>query len=353
MSLRYDSTPLSPPVLTAEGFLRVDSFPTRVGVLVYRDANGQERRELRHPDEVFNQDSLDSLAGVAVTQGHRGVVAPANIRTLRVGTVVGEPRRKGNMVQARLQIDDSDMVKAVREDKAYTELSCGYRCDYDPTPGVFQGERYDGVQRKIRYNHVALCKTGEARAGSVCAMRLDSNEEVLASEIQENVPAADQVADQQADLAGDKIMNEIEKLQAQMAEIQAALKAQTERADALDTALKAANTRADSAESDLKARARKELELQVVAALPEIKVEGKSDRDLRTAVIAKKMPKARFDSASDEAVGVLFEAALLVEDSVPAKESPLAALGGPAKGDKIDPRAEMIARHHARFAGKK
>ena len=44
------------------------------------------------------------------------------------------------------------------------ELSCGYYYDPDMTPGEFMGEKYDGVMRNIRGNHVALVKIG--RAGS-------------------------------------------------------------------------------------------------------------------------------------------------------------------------------------------
>lgn len=327
----------------------MDSFPTRVGVLVYRNADGTERRELRHPDEVFHADSLASLAGVAVTEGHQGLVSPATIRSLRVGTVVGDPKRAGSMVQAKIQIEDERLISAQTKDKTYTELSCGYHMQYDPTPGVYNGERYDGVQRNIRYNHLALCKPGTARAGSACQMRLDSDEDVYASDMQE-------VSDTDNQPATESERNdtmEIEQLKAELAKVQAELKAQTERADALDQAVKAEKVRADSAESDLKARARKELELQVVAVIPDVKCEGKSDRDLMAAVVNKKMPKARFDSASDEALKVLFENALLVEDSLPAKESPLRALETEATKTAAQARAEMIARNNARFAGKK
>lgn len=41
-----------------------------------------------------------------------------------------------------------------------TELSCGYRCRYDFTPGVFDGEHYDVIQRDIRGNHLALVDEG-------------------------------------------------------------------------------------------------------------------------------------------------------------------------------------------------
>ena len=36
------------------------------------------------------------------------------------------------------------------------ELSCGYYCDLDETPGEYEGQRYDARQRNIRGNHLAL-----------------------------------------------------------------------------------------------------------------------------------------------------------------------------------------------------
>lgn len=40
------------------------------------------------------------------------------------------------------------------------ELSAGYRCIYDMTAGVWNGQSYDAVQRKIRGNHLALVQEG-------------------------------------------------------------------------------------------------------------------------------------------------------------------------------------------------
>jgi hypothetical protein len=42
------------------------------------------------------------------------------------------------------------------------EISCAYRYVADMTPGEYEGERYDGVMREIRGNHVALVATGRA-----------------------------------------------------------------------------------------------------------------------------------------------------------------------------------------------
>ena len=40
------------------------------------------------------------------------------------------------------------------------ELSLGYKCQYDFTPGTFNGEHFDAIQRKIRGNHLATVEEG-------------------------------------------------------------------------------------------------------------------------------------------------------------------------------------------------
>lgn len=40
------------------------------------------------------------------------------------------------------------------------EISCGYRCAYEKSAGVFEGQRYDYIQRNIRGNHLALVDQG-------------------------------------------------------------------------------------------------------------------------------------------------------------------------------------------------
>jgi hypothetical protein len=54
------------------------------------------------------------------------------------------------------------------------EISLGYTCQLDPTPGIFKGQAYDAVQKNIEINHVALGPKGWGRAGADCAIRNDS-----------------------------------------------------------------------------------------------------------------------------------------------------------------------------------
>lgn len=44
------------------------------------------------------------------------------------------------------------------------ELSLGYRCKYEYSPGVWNGEKYDYIQRNLRGNHLALVDKGRMGA---------------------------------------------------------------------------------------------------------------------------------------------------------------------------------------------
>jgi 8-oxo-dGTP pyrophosphatase MutT (NUDIX family) len=68
------------------------------------------------------------------------------------------------------------------------ELSCGYRCVYDFTPGTFQGQAYDCIQRTIRGNHLALVHSG--RMGPDVAV-LDSIDQSTTTDTKEPPMAED------------------------------------------------------------------------------------------------------------------------------------------------------------------
>jgi uncharacterized protein len=167
---------------TPQGGLRIPAALTRVGVFAYRNADGSTRKEYRPAEEVFRADSLASLRGAPVTDLHPQVfVSPDNYKTLSVGHVGDEVRQDGRHVRAALYVQDKGVLDAVqRRDRK--EISCGYSMRWDPTPGVFEGERYDGVQRDIVYNHVALGPANWGRAGRDVALRLDSQVSVQTQE---------------------------------------------------------------------------------------------------------------------------------------------------------------------------
>jgi hypothetical protein len=152
-----------------------------VGVFAYMRPDGSVQRELRPPEEVFAPDSLKTLQHAPVTDLHpevngvRVAVTPENFKTFSIGHVAEEVKADGDHVAAWLLIQDAGAINLIDTGQR-KENSCGYACDIDATPGRWPptGEDYDVVQRKIRYNHVAIGPPGWGRGGSTVALRLDS-----------------------------------------------------------------------------------------------------------------------------------------------------------------------------------
>src|SRR5699024_9542393 len=174
MATRYDSGTLGKAERTPQGGLRVPARLTRIGILEYRRSDGSIRRELRPPDEVFKPDSLATLKGAPVTNLHPGLVTSKNYRALSVGHVSEDVREDGQYVAATAYVQDGQMVELVESGKR-REVSLGYMCRMDETPGEWRGERYDAVQRDIQYNHAGLGPRGWGRAGSEGSLRLDGS----------------------------------------------------------------------------------------------------------------------------------------------------------------------------------
>lgn len=157
---RLDSIPLDKTYFTEEGYLVDHPIVTSVGIFVYHNPDGTERRELRLPEEVFATKSLASYKGKPVIVTHdAGYVDTGNVQEEHIGTILSEGYQDGNDVRAEIIIHDMDSVKR----SGLRELSCGYNLRLEETPGVWNGQPYDAIQRDIEINHLAL--VDKARAG--------------------------------------------------------------------------------------------------------------------------------------------------------------------------------------------
>ncbi|OUV76406.1 MAG: hypothetical protein CBC91_06410 [Rickettsiales bacterium TMED131] len=170
---RYDYGQLTKSETTDEGYLRVWCKAARVGTQLYTRGDGSQVREYRPEDEVANPESLASFGMKAVTLGHPKVLLDTETTKLhQVGHAGSHIRYSDGFVEVALLITDQKAIEAIQRGDAQ-EVSAGYRVDYDPTPGISPtGESYDGVQRNIRINHIALVEKG--RAGRNVRLLLDS-----------------------------------------------------------------------------------------------------------------------------------------------------------------------------------
>lgn len=174
---RYDVGNITSAQKTPQGFLRAPAFATRVGVFKYKLPDGSIRREYRPHDEVFNQESLNTLAGIPLTNKHPAeLLNPKNATKHTVGYTGDQVEPKDKFVCTTVTIVDDATIKEV-ESGNKQELSCGYTCDLDEEPGIYEGEPYDVIQRNIIYNHLAI--VGKGRAGPQARLHLDSNDAVM------------------------------------------------------------------------------------------------------------------------------------------------------------------------------
>lgn len=159
---------------TPQGGLCVEAAVARKGVLQYGDGSGRTWLEYRPESEVFAADSLASLRGAPVTDEHpAGLVTPETFTAVSRGHAADDVRRDGDFVVVDLLVQDGELCRKVDAGER-REVSCGYTCEVDPTPGVTpEGDRYDAVQRNIRHNHVALLAPGEGRSGPEVSLRMD------------------------------------------------------------------------------------------------------------------------------------------------------------------------------------
>jgi uncharacterized protein len=174
VQFRFDRSSLSGNWMeTPEGFLRIRATFSRSGCQTYTNPDGSKRVEYRPPEEVSRPDSLLSMGGLPVTLEHPPqLLTPATARQHTRGHSGTQVEFTDGFVHGTVTVTDSEAIDEVKSGRA-VELSNGYRCEYDPTPGVApDGTRYDGVQRNISGNHHAI--TRRARAGSEVCLHFDS-----------------------------------------------------------------------------------------------------------------------------------------------------------------------------------
>jgi hypothetical protein len=338
---RFDVATLGNAERTPQGFLRIPAYLTRVGVLEYKRADGTVVRELRPRDEVFKAGSLSTLSAAPVTDLHpTSMVTPKNVRELQIGHVSDTVKADGKHVAAHVTIQEEGAIAAVQAGKR-RELSCGYQCRIDTTPGVYEGESYDQVQRDIVYNHVAIGPKNWGRAGRDVALRVDSGEEPADEQDVFRLDKSDALSVAilaPPDDGGDRmepVMIHVDGIDVKVMDKQGAQlveKAIGTRDDALAEAVgerDALQGRLDATEADLKkakdalaaASDPKRLDEAVASrtalidkakrVLPEEhKFDGQSVRQIQEAVLVTIEPGLALKERTDEYVGARFDQAM-------------------------------------------
>ena len=316
------------------GFLKAEVSLTRTGVFKYQDGRGNTWGEYRDAREVFDEESMRSFEQVPVTDSHpQGFVTTENYQTLAKGSV-GSIRRKGDILMGTLLIMDAELIRKIEDGKQ--EVSCGYEVHAKPRRGVHDGQEYSYVQTRIRGNHLAVEQAG--RAGPSCRIHLDAGDAALIGDeqmktieiegTQHEVPSqvADEIEALRADMYKSKDMSMKKKMSAEKEEeedsecedMSTKRKKKADEADARFDMLKAefdaqkADFEAYKAGESERISARSKLETAAAMVNPKFDSEGKTDAEIRVAVIESIRPEvaSKLDGKSDDYILGCYDHAL-------------------------------------------
>lgn len=170
---RYDVSAIQNYEFTDEGYLRVKARIARTGIQSYTDANGGIRLEYRPEEEVAASTALDSFREKCVTREHPPALLDAsNTKDYAIGFTSADVSYSEGFVESTLTVTDKETIDEIMRGNV-REVSCGYKVDYSPEPGITSdGQHYDGIQKNIRGNHVAI--VNRARGGAQVRLMLDS-----------------------------------------------------------------------------------------------------------------------------------------------------------------------------------
>lgn len=348
---RFDRGELRSPVRMDNGWLRVDAFLTRCGVFKYRNLDGTERRELRTPEEVFNPDSMASFTMIPVTDNHPPAPLTAgNAKLFTVGMTGENVKRDGMYMRNSIMVTVGEAV--AKMDAGKRELSCGYTCDLDMTPGVTaDGEHYDAIQRNIRGNHVAIVDVG--RAGTTVRVHMDSADGVMITSTDSQPPEGKQMIKRRIDGVEYEVSesaaqalnkqdaafaDQLAKADARIKELNAKADAAQAKADALAGDLSKSEAARKDAEDPAKLRtriaARVALETEARRHVgAEAKLDAMDDKQIKLAVLAKLSPDFKPEGRTDDYVQARFDHAIESASKAPLAAARAAAVGEPARAD--------------------
>lgn len=329
--------------ICADGSLVADVRAARVGIQTYTgrevDPDNQlglrdkaEVKVYRPESEVFNVDSMASFTAAPLTIDHpTQPVTADNWKRLGVGEIHGDVVRDGSFVRVPIIVRDAAAVEKVRT--THKQLSMGYRCTLDATPGKTpEGEAFDAVQRNIRINHIAAVPA--ARGGPELKISDErrphqQKEPAMAGQIIVDglpVSLADEAAVRAVLAKKDAAIEAADKA---VADAKAAVSTLTGEKAALEKALADEKARTEPAALDKLVADRAALVEKAKAVAPTLVTDGKTDAEIRRAVV---------EAALGDVAKGMDDAAISGAFAVVAKDAKPAA---PAKADPISRPAQF------------
>lgn len=339
INLDYVTIDQSEMPLNDNGFLSLMANLTRTGVFTYMEKtpDGTVRviRQLRHPEEVFAEETLKTLMGLPTTNLHPSeLVSTENAKELVVGMTSDTPKKISldgdpeDYIQQQVTFYDKQAIRQIRDGER-TELSLGYMCELEDSPGTWNGAEYDFIQRNISYNHLSL--VDRARGGAQCKVLMDGLDSIEGSpphlhmqcdgiSFIETIERNDMkvfMADGKEFKVDDSVYELLKGMNEGTEALKATMDAKQADADKVQATLDALTAKHDAADNDDAKKKEKEVFDAAVTVRVELETKagkivkdsltGLSDREIKEKVIKHIAPDVKLDGKSDAYVDASFD----------------------------------------------
>lgn len=197
MDLQEDSI-----TITEDGRLIADCVATAAMVQKYGDM-----KVLKDPDEL--QKAADFARMIPITDQHPPEGVVMNQDEVKGWTSPVQYDTEKRNIKCSVDIKEPKLIKKIQDEKKL-DVSIGFYCDLDKTPGEFDGEPYDAVQRNIVLNHLAAgIDRGRCPSG-ICGIEggnadTSGDEEMTPDPVE---PAAEPAGEDVDVATHEKLMNE-------------------------------------------------------------------------------------------------------------------------------------------------
>ena len=198
---RFDVAKFDKAEITSQGFLRIPVYAARTGIQVYRTHDGSTVKEYRPPEEVFSEKTMSSLRSAPITNEHPKVLVNSdNAKEFVIGYTSDVVSIEDNQyLKTEAVIMDKKTIEDIQNGKI--EVSMGYEVELDETPGEFEGQKFDMIQRNIVHNHMAIVERG--RAGPNVKLKLDSGDAIEIARLKGDSMPKIKVGDKEFEVAKD------------------------------------------------------------------------------------------------------------------------------------------------------
>ncbi|MDQ0299647.1 hypothetical protein J2S78_002067 [Salibacterium salarium] len=354
--LRYDRSFVLDYEESTEGYLTVRAVVTKPGVYPYQRSDGSVQYELKHPEDIFSDQTIMSCNAKPVTDDHpREPVTVQNVKAYGKGFSHNDAAVGNGGVKVAFTVFDEDLIRKIREE-GKREISLGFETELVAEDGDYNGERYQYRQTQVDVNHIAIVdkgrvgpeaairgdsdawqvdsnKNNNGGGGTMPKLKIDEKEFEVPSEVKSKVDGLQAKADSYDQLKKDHdttVANydaQKTELDKKKKELEDAKKAEPKQ-DAIDSAVEARLSLIDEARNFL---------------ADDFEYKGKTDTDIKVAVIQGQDERFDAKEKSEEYVNARYDATMtfLKDTAQPATGQNNMKFTKTSTNDKLDEKRQQ------------